>query len=168
MLLAWGLYPTCIDNSPEMLAELPAEAIPVNSAIETLALDERFSVVLLASCLINHPSERTRSCFVAAAAKHLGPGARLLIERHDPQWLQGAVVGVVGKVGPVVLSLESVNRVHPLVEMQLRYVIAEQAWVQTFTAAPLTEQQIEGVLAGHGFHSFSWHGPARRWIAANT
>jgi SAM-dependent methyltransferase len=166
MLLEWGLRPTCVDNSPEMLAELPVGAIPVHAAIETVALSERFDIALLASCLINHPNSQTRGAFIGAAARHLRPGARLLLERHDPQWLQGAAVGTVGRAGPAVLSIESVTRVHALVEMKLCYVIAEQAWRQSFVATPLTEQEVEGLLSEHRFHSFSWHGPARMWVAA--
>ena len=164
-LLRWGLRPTAVDNSPEMLAELPAGAIPVSSAIETLALRERFDIALLASCLINHPSSHARSSYVAAASNHLKPGAQFLIERHDPQWLQGVEVGVIANAGSVVVSLESVNRVPPLVEMKLRYSVAGQEWTQSFVAAPLAEREIEVLLSEHGFHSFSWHGSARRWIA---
>jgi SAM-dependent methyltransferase len=84
-LLEWGLLPTSIDNSPDMLAEIPRGAVPVQADIENLVLTDRFDVALLASCLINHPTVSTRESFVRAAARHLNPQGSLLVERHDPQ-----------------------------------------------------------------------------------
>ena len=64
-LLDWGVHVTAVDNCPEMLAALPNGASPVLSDIESLNLDRRFEVTLLASCLINHPAADARFAFVA-------------------------------------------------------------------------------------------------------
>ena len=168
ILLGWGLHPTSVDNSPNMLAELPTGARPVLSSIESLELAESFDLVLLASCLINHPNEQTRDAFLSVAAKHLRPGAQLFVERHDPQWLRSAKVGKVGTAGPAEIYLESVERTGSVIQMRLRYTISNLGWVHAFAATPLTTGQIESLLSKHGFESVSWHGPSNRWAAAST
>lgn len=165
-LLALGLKPTSVDNSPEMLALLPPGARAVLSSIELLDLDEKFDLALLPSCLINHPDGNVRTSFVATAARHLKPGGRFLFQRHDPHWLREAKVGYAVKIGPADVELISVHRAKGFVEMTLRYAIANQAWAHSFTVVPLDELPIENLLSAHGFHSISWHGKARRWAVA--
>lgn len=165
-LIEWGLHPTSVDNSPEMLARLPARATPVLSAIESLMLSQRFDLVLLASCLINHPSDATRSAFVATAARHVKPGGRLLVQRQNPPWLRGAAVGRVGQAGPAEIHLEAVARKGQTVEMRLRYQIDDRHWTHAFSVEELDEPQIEDLLAQHGLGSISWLDTQRSWAAA--
>jgi SAM-dependent methyltransferase len=79
---------TAVDNSEEMLGHLdPAEGIDkVCADIITLDLSPRqWPAVLLGSHFIN--DDRGES-FLAAAAAHLGCGAGcLLVERHQPGWV---------------------------------------------------------------------------------
>jgi SAM-dependent methyltransferase len=167
-LLEWGTRPTSVDNSPEMLAGLPSGATPILGDIESLALEDRFEVVVLASCLINHPSASTRNAFAQTAARHLTARGRLLIERHDPQWLCTAAIGTVGQRGGVKTNLEWVQREADVVNMRLRYSVGDISWIHSFSVTPLTEPDIEGLLSNVGFASFMWCGARRRWVAAST
>lgn len=165
-LAAWGLVPTAVDESQEMLAHLPAGVAAVCSRIETLQLPQRFDVVLLASCLVNHPDHDTRTSFLACAARHLRPSGRLLLERHDPAWLARVASGPAGGFGSLKIFAENVARSEGQVRMRLRYELDDQAWWHEFSAAPLTEREIEFRLSAHGFANTSWHGSNRRWAAA--
>lgn len=167
-LLQWGLRPTCVDNSPDMLAELPSEATTVLSSIETLALNQHFDAALLASCLINHPSAQVRRLFVGAAARHLKTGSVLLVQRHDPHWLRSAQAGWSGRAGAVSVTLQSVEREGTLNHMALCYAASEGKWVHRFTAEALDEAEVEAILFEAGFWSCSWTGPHLTWIAARA
>ncbi|HUG20964.1 class I SAM-dependent methyltransferase [Piscinibacter sp.] len=58
VLLELDLKVTAVDNSAEMLAWVPNPAVAVHANIEELRLEARFDTVLLASCLVNHPSPK--------------------------------------------------------------------------------------------------------------
>jgi len=167
-LIEWGLRPTSVDNSPEMLAELPGGAVPALADIENLRLTKRFDVAVLASCLINHPSDATRTRFLETTAHHLKAGGLLLAERHDPNWLATATVGLTSELGPMELRVESVNRTGNLVTMTLRYSDGADSWLHSFVTVSLSEEDIERLLSDCGFEHFAWLGAKRRWVAAKT
>jgi SAM-dependent methyltransferase len=165
-LLEWGARVTAVDNCPEMLAALPEGALRVLSDIETLNLDRRFDVALLASCLINHPAPDIRFAFVATARRHLGQRGRLLVERHDPAWLRGIQPGPINPAGDIVMSVEAARRTGDIVEMTLRYEVAGNLWRHSFAAAALDKAEIEALLSQSGLGSFVWSGTRNRWLSA--
>ena len=166
--IEWGLRPTSVDNSPEMLAELPRSSVPMLADIETLRLSKRFDVAVLASCLVNHPSDATRMRFLETAAEHLKADGLLLAERHDPHWLEAATAGLTSKLGPMELRVESVHRVDNVVTMTLRYSDGANSWLHSFVTVSLSEEDIERMLSNCGFDHFGWLGPKHRWVAART
>ncbi len=165
-MLELGASVTAVDNSAEMLKEVPPEATKVLSDIESLELTERFSVALIASCLINHPLAATREAFLRVAYRHLVKGGVVLIERHDPEWLSNAEVGPQGTVGGVALFVESVRREGKQMEIALRYSAGQDAWRQTFRAVALHKPEVEAMLSLEGFDSHHWLGPKERWVAS--
>lgn len=154
-LLAHGYRVTAVDNSPEMLAHVPAEAARVRSNIEDLALGSRFDAVILASSLINTPVAE-RSALLAACLRHLKPGGRLVFERYDPAWLANAKVGPLGTMGEVQMHLDRVERAGDHVEMSLRYRAGADEWVHHFSAIPLDDAQARACLLEAGFDSPVW------------
>jgi len=165
-LLECGMRVTGVDSSAQMLTALPAHASAIQSDIEFLNLKERFDVVLLASCLINHPSPTTRSALADSARRHLRHGGCLLLERHHPEWLQTAMPGPVGLAGAVAIHLERVARMEGTVHMTIRYEHEGQLWRHSFVVVALGEQEIEELLFQCGFGHFSWRGPRNRWVTA--
>ena len=161
-----GLRVSGVDESADMLALLPRGIEPVLSSIESLGLNRAFDVVLLASHLINHPDQGTRRLFAECSRRHLKPGGCLLLQRHNPHWLATAQPGQVGRAGPVLVTVEHVSRRSTFVEMRLRYESVGQAWHQSFSAASLSEQDIEAILLDAGFAQVSWHGSSRLWASA--
>jgi SAM-dependent methyltransferase len=165
-LLEWNVRVTAVDNSPLMLSLLPPAATRVLSDIASLRLDETFDVVLLASCLINHPAAKVRSIFAQVARRHLRKGGHLLLERHDPMWLRTVEVGPLDAIGDVAMSVEAVVRTADSVQMTLRYESAGQVWRHSFVVTPLSEADLETLLLRSGFGSWAWSGKRNRWLSA--
>ena len=163
-MLKWGAVVTAVDNSAEMLTAVPSEAIKVLGNIESLELGEQFSLVILASSLINHPVASVRQAFLRVARRHLAVGGKVLVERQDPEWLAKGQVGKQGSVGDVSLFVESAERENERVRITLRYEIGTQAWRQSFEAVVLQEPEVEAMLAEAGFAGHTWFGSRRRWV----
>ena len=166
VLLEWSLQPTAVDFSADMLAHIPVGAERVCSAIDELRLEREFDVVLLASCLINHPDENVRREYVRCAVRHLGPGGRFVLERHDPDWLESVKPGTVVTAGPARVRVDRVSRTEGVASMRLQYELEGQSWSHEFSASALREREIEKLLAEFGLVDVSWHGPTRRWAVA--
>ncbi len=165
-LIEWGMDVTCVDNSVEMLSASPMSANAVLSPIQALSLDQRFDVVLLASCLINHPVDEVRNVFVHAAKTHLKSSGACVIQRHDPAWLVSASIGNFGMIKDIALYLDEVSHSEGLTDMTLRYVQAEQSWTHTFSVKPMSEGAIETILREHGFSDVQRFGEMHRWLVA--
>src|SRR5882672_956271 len=60
-LLARCFRVTAIDNSPDMLSHVPAEASRLRADIEDLDLGVAFDAVIFASCLINISDDSVRA-----------------------------------------------------------------------------------------------------------
>ena len=163
-MLEWGALVTAVDNSAAMLSAIPPEAVKVLGEIESLELGEQYSLVVLASCLINHSSATVRQAFLRTARRHLAVGGKVLIERQDPEWLSKAQIGKQGSVGGVSLFVESAERQDERVRITLRYELGTQAWRQSFEAVVLQEPEVEAMLEEAGFVSHTWLGKTRRWV----
>jgi SAM-dependent methyltransferase len=163
-LLEWGLNVTAVDNSADMLAHVPENAKRILSDIEILRLDERFDTVLLASCLINHPSATTRASMAGTARHHVARGGQLLVQTYNADRLRNTCVGPVGCISGVEIFIENVRHCAGDIEMTVRYNMGEQTWHHSFRARPLTEGEIEALLASAGFHASEWFGEERRWV----
>src|SRR6185437_10575904 len=87
-LAALGHPVVAVDNSPEMLARVPAGIGTVCADIATLALPNRFSGVVLASYLFDY-AEADRPGLLRIGRRHLLPDGRLFIQRQPPEWYAG-------------------------------------------------------------------------------
>jgi SAM-dependent methyltransferase len=163
-MIARGCRVTAVDDSPEMLAHVPAEAAKVRSSIEELGLDARFDTVLLASHLINVPSAAQRSALVATAYRHLRAGGNLVFQRHDPSWLARAAVGRLGDLGEVEAHLDRLERRADRIEMSLRFRAGEREWLHHFATVALDDDQARALLGEAGFGAPEWID--RRWGSA--
>jgi SAM-dependent methyltransferase len=166
VLLDAGLVPTCVDNSAEMLACLPEGARAIHADIESLALAETFDVILLASFLINHPDEEIRRAFVRCAARHANESARILIQRHDPDWLRSVASDFKSSVGRLTVRVEHVRRDESAVAMTLAFSLSDEVWRQSFAAVPLEQEQIDSLLAEEGLRTVESVGPRGLWTIA--
>lgn len=178
-LLDFGCHVTAVDNSADMLAELPSEAQPVLCGIEDLALAQRFDVVLLASGLINHADAAVRARMLRVAAQHLRTDGQFIYERQDPYWLATAKPGPMGELDGLRLWLESVERRAPargegdregegqLISMRLRYESDQAQWHHAFTIQVLEEAALARMLSSASLSTPVWlDGSARRWASS--
>jgi SAM-dependent methyltransferase len=165
-LVEAGCVVTGVDESAEMLACLGPGIEPVRSSIETLSLGRRFDAVLLASHLINHPDPHVRETFVGSARRHVKAGGLFVLRRHSVEWLRSVQRGPAGEVHGIRVNVEAVSREEDFVHMTLRYEMSDQVWRQSFSAAPLSEREIEELLVNAGFAQIRWHGSQRLWASA--
>ena len=163
-LLARGCRVTAVDDSPEMLAFVPHEATKVCSSIEALDLEARFDTVLLASHLINVPSESQRTAFLEVAHRHLRAGGNFVFQRHDPEWLAAASAGPLKGLGEVEMHLDRIERHSDRIEMSLRFRAGSREWLHHFATVPLDEGQVAAALGAAGFGAPEWID--RRWASA--
>ncbi len=166
-LLQFGLAVSGVDESAEMLANMPVGVRRIQSPIEDLNLQQTWDAVLLPSHMINHPDAKTRSALVRAGRRHVKPGAgTFYLRRHDPKWLESVQDGPLGEAFGVSMSAENVTMQDDIVSMTLRYKVDEDQWTQTFSAAVLSEAQVEDLLRQEGFAGTRWLGRNRLWAAA--
>jgi len=169
-LLEWGCVVTGVDNSADMLAHVSEAVQRVQADIETLALAQRFDVVLLPSGMINHADAAVRQAFIATAARHLLPGGRLVLKRQPAEWLRSAAVGE-GSGGPdESMQVMAVAR-YPdpdgeQVRMTLQYRLGEDVWTHGFSVIALDEAPIARLLVAHGFDQPEALDAARLWLAS--
>jgi SAM-dependent methyltransferase len=166
VLLDLGLEVTAVDNSADMLSAVPGPAATVRADIEALRLAERFDTVLLASCLINHPSAETRRGLLQTARFHMKPDGQLLMEHHDPEWLSNVQPGPVGRNTAVALSVVTVTRFGDATEMTLRYDLGGESWLHSFNVVVLNEPAIQRLLAENGLCPAARPDPSGRWVRA--
>jgi SAM-dependent methyltransferase len=153
-----------VDQSTEMLAHVRG-AETVHAQIAGLRLDRCFDAVLLASHLVNTPDSGERRALWAAAARHLAPGGRVIVEWHPPSWFDTVPTGV-GAVGDLLVELTGVVRDGDLLSATVRYWSDSELWTQAFTARRLTDRDVERELAETGLRFDGWLTDDHAWFAA--
>ncbi|MCW0211898.1 MAG: class I SAM-dependent methyltransferase [Pseudonocardia sp.] len=76
-----GVHVVGVDPDPDMIAAARAKAPDLrweHTGLESLSLDERFDVVVLAGNVVPYADPAVRAALVAACARHLTPGGRLV------------------------------------------------------------------------------------------
>lgn len=156
-----------VDDSRQMLAHV-RHADVVQSRIESLDLDERFGVVLLASHLVNTPDEEQRAAFLATVRRHLSSDGLALVEWHRPEWFDGLRPGSYppGQLGAVSSGLEVAAYDGSLLTATVSYELRGRRWLQPFRARRLTEDELDEELAHSGLRRVAVDPPRLDWFAA--
>lgn len=167
-LAALGHQVVGVDESPEMLALLPAGIEGIRSRIEDLALPARFGGVLLASHLVNTPDARARAGLLGAAARHLAPDGLLVAQWNPPGWFARLRPGgrYAGSLGDVATELEVLELTPDAVEAVVRYAVDDLCWEQWFRAARLDVDTLDAELARAGLRRTGWLTPDETWFTA--
>lgn len=165
--LSFGCAVTAVDNSAEMLSHVPLDAHLIHSDIEHLDLRQKFDVVILPSCLINHADPEVRAAFVAAAFAHTKPAGRFIFERHDPLWLSSASVGLASEMQGISVWIESVDHIGEVIEMTVRYADARNSWKHSFSVVSLDDASLQHLLQPAGFGQITWLEKARCWACVS-
>ncbi len=145
-----GHQVTAVDNSHEMLRELdPAERIEkVLADITTLELSPRqWPVVVLASHLIN--DDRGGS-FLATAARHLEQDGCVLVERHEPRWIDTVETSNAEMHG-VRITIQDIDRPAPgTLRATMMYEVNGLRYEQPFTAHEVDDQRLAQMASAVG------------------
>lgn len=154
-----------VDNSSEMLrfVEGPEKVL---ADIETLDLDREFDGVLLMSHLVDVPDRELRSALLATCRRHVAKDGIVIVERHDPRWLETAEVGPLGRHSGVDAYLDHVARRGPEVDMTIRWKNRDQIWTQEFTVRRLDDGEVERALIAAELKFDRWLDRRKIWISA--
>lgn len=161
-LVALGHGVTAVDNSPEMLAHVRG-AETVLADIETLDLDRRFPVVLLASNFLNAPDDDELAALLAACARHVAPGGQVLLERTPPEWQprEGPV-----DAGGVRMTLREIVREGNFVSAVMEYEFQSERWTHAYRSKLISDDEVDTALAHAGLRRVRWLDEPRAWLEA--
>jgi SAM-dependent methyltransferase len=166
-LAALGHPVVAVDESPDMLARI-RHAETVRAGIQDLALGRPFDVVLLASFLINTPSEATRAAFLAACARHVSDTGCVIIQQHPPAWFT-SVTAQENESDGIAFRLRDLSRPEPgLLSATAEYQAGARIWTHSFTAQRLDEEDLRSALAAAGLALDRYLTDDREWLRART
>ncbi|MEU6983538.1 class I SAM-dependent methyltransferase [Streptomyces sp. NPDC046324] len=168
-LVERGFTVTAVDESAEML-EAVRERVPgvetVRSPIESLRLERRFDVVMLASYLVHTAAHDDRQALLEACRRHVRDDGCVLIQREGEGWHAevpreredpgGCTVRIVS-ADPVG---DGVNSVHA------EYVFPDLRWTQTFLSRPLSKADFERYLGEAGLAADAYLTDDGTWVRA--
>lgn len=162
-LAADGIAVTGVDVHAGMLAHLSPAVTAVHADIDGLDLGRSFDVVVLASHLVNHPTDAT--AFLATCRRHVATGGAVLVERFHPDLLDGRHARD-GEVDGVRIRHEIVWRAGPRFSARAHYTVGGHTWTQDYTAVLLDDDAIGGLLEATGLTPVAWLDDDARWLLA--
>ncbi|MER7046387.1 class I SAM-dependent methyltransferase [Streptomyces jumonjinensis] len=163
-LVERGFTVTAVDESRQMLEGVHG-ARTVCTPIETLRLDARFDVVLLASFLVHAAGPGVREGLLRTCRRHVADEGRVLIQREGAgrhenlpreREIDGGLIRVVSSE-PVRPGVRSVH---------VEYLFPDARWTQTFLSCPLTDEAFENALAQAGLAVDAYLTDNRTWVRA--
>ncbi|MEY2425931.1 MAG: hypothetical protein QOI61_1503 [Actinomycetota bacterium] len=155
---------TAVDNGADMLACLrDIDGVEtVLSDIESLNLSpRRWPVVLLASHLINIAAGPE---LLAAAVRHTAVGGDVLVQRHEPGWIDN-VTESVSRRPDLVIEMQDIQ--HPrdgFMTATMIYDIDGDRFAQPFEAYEVDDDRLHALAAEVNCEVVEILGAHRKWI----
>jgi SAM-dependent methyltransferase len=163
-LVALGHSVTGVDNSDAMLAHASKlrGVETLFADIATLDLSPRtWPAVILASRMVN--DERGPD-FLAAAGRHLAPSGILLIERHEPGWVDAARP-MSGERHGVSFSLADVEHPVPgVLRATMIYEVEGASYRQRFESCDVDDERLDAMAAHAGVQVTGFLDKNRTWV----
>jgi SAM-dependent methyltransferase len=149
-LVALGHPVTGVDNSREMLAHL-ATTPGVEIVLADIAMldlrPRRWPCVLMASHLVN---DDQGPAFLGAAARQVTSGGCVLVQRHQPGWVDAAE-GETRVRADVTMTLEDVEHLAPgRMAATMVYEVRGHRFAQLFTANEVDDDRLAAMAAAEG------------------
>ncbi len=165
-LAALGHAVTGVDDSPDMLArgpDLPTERSPIQS----LRLDRRFDVVLLASTMIN-ADPVTRQGFLATARHHLHDDGIAVFQQHPPDWFESlsGAEPVRDDPGGIRRIIRSARWEPPRMHVEIEYQVGGDIWTHAWTSYQISDNELAGNLAAANLRLGDWLTGDHAWFTA--
>jgi SAM-dependent methyltransferase len=154
-----------VDESPAMLARV-AGLPTVCAPIETLRLDRRFDVVLLASTMLNtEPAQR--HTFLATCRWHLEPQGVVVLQQEAPGWFDTVAPSQAERDG-IRRVIRSVRREGSGVEVVVAYHVGDRVWTHAWTSYRIGEEELAADLASAGLRFGQWLTDDHVWFTAHA
>ncbi len=154
-----------VDESPAMLARV-ADLPTVCSPIETLRLDRRFGVVLLASTMLNtEPAQR--HAFLATCRWHVDPQGVVVIQQQAPVWFDTVAPSEAEHDG-IRRVVQSVHRDGQGVDVVVAYHVGDRVWTHAWTSYRIGEEELGADLASTGLRFDQWLTDDHVWFTAHA
>jgi SAM-dependent methyltransferase len=165
-LAALGHPVTGADDSLDMLARSP-DLESVYSSIESLRLDRKFDVVLLASTMINSDPD-TRRRFLATVRHHLHDDGIAVFQHNPPDWFETAadVEPVRDTPGGFRRIIRSVDWEPPRMRVLVEYQVGGNVWTHAWTSYQISDEELAANLATAGLRLGSWLTDDHIWFTA--
>jgi SAM-dependent methyltransferase len=162
-LAALGHAITAVDNSHEMLAMFPSLAgvETILDDIGTLDLGRRFRAVVLVSHMINSDDG---AALLRAAARHVTDDGVVLVERHEPGWVDAAAPTVTERHG---VSFELADVSHPeagAVAATAVYTVAAVIYRQRFVAYEVDDERLTDLAGQVGLRIAGYAEDDPAWV----
>ena len=155
---------TAVDNSQAMLDQLEAlvGVEPVLADLCDLDLSpRRWPVVLLASHLVNDVDGRR---FLVSAARHAEPGGTVLVQRHEPGWIDRVEPYVSRRPG-LDIGMRDIERPGPgVLSATMVFRIEGEQYEQRFTAYEVDDARMAAFAADAGCEIVDVLGEHQKWI----
>ena len=155
---------TAVDESPAMLERIHG-ARTVASPIETLELDDRFDVVLLASFLVHAGDPQVRRGLLETCRRHVADDGCVLVQREGADW-HDQVPRETTRGDGVVRVLSSDDVGDGVRSVEVEYVFPDARWTHTFRSRPLSTEAFEQALQDAGLGIDRYLTPDRTWVQA--
>ncbi|MGI8793245.1 MAG: class I SAM-dependent methyltransferase [Acidimicrobiales bacterium] len=163
---AAGHHVVGVDQSPEMLAAVDDAGVEtVVADIETVDLGRRFDAVVLASYLVNDPSEERRLQYLRACRRHVREGGTVFIQRHDPSFLTGPVPVASAEDG-FGFTFDRLTEDGPLIRARVTYLHEDRTWEQEFDTMIIDDEQMTAMLDAAGLALRGWLDEFGTWAEA--
>ncbi|UNS95917.1 class I SAM-dependent methyltransferase [Streptomyces tubbatahanensis] len=165
-LVRRGFRVTAVDESPGMLG-MVEDARTVCSAIEDLALGERFDVVTLTSFLVNTADDDLRTGLLDACARHVASDGCVVIQRQHDSRHEDVRPGHGWHAGGMTVTTTDVEQVGDgLTRSRVEYTSEGLTWVQTYYSRLLTEPIFAETLSAAGLRVDRWLTERHDWVRA--
>jgi SAM-dependent methyltransferase len=165
-LAALGHPVTGVDDSPDMLARI-ADLETVRSPIQSLRLDRRFDVVLLASTLINADSS-TRQGFLATVRQHLVDDGIAVFQGHATDWF--ATFPATGSVrddpGGIRRIVREARWEPPRMRVKVEYQARGNVWTHAWSTYRIDAAELDEDLGAAGLRFDRWLTDDQDWFTA--
>jgi SAM-dependent methyltransferase len=165
-LAALGHPATGVDDSADMLARSP-DLETVLSPIETLRLDRKFDVVLLASTMIN-ADPTTRRGFLDTVRHHVEDGGIAVFQQSPPTWFETVETApkVAEDSGGITRVIRTARWEPPRLRAEVEYQVDGNVWTHAWTSYQIRDEDLPGILADSGLRFGEWLTDDHAWFTA--
>jgi hypothetical protein len=149
-----------------MLARSP-DLLTMCCPIQSLRLDRRFDVVLLASTMIN-ADPVTRQGFLATVRHHLHDDGIAVFQQNAPDWFETFAGAEPVRDDPSGIRriIRSARWESPRMHVEVEYQVGGSVWTHAWTSYQISDKELADDLAVARLRLGDWLTGDRAWFTA--